>query len=110
VPDTGTQAASGEQGGVPTAKGSSITITSIVTRTNADGSITTITGYADGSSAISTEPKPTYATGKLSTSNGGQLSTLLTAQSQTSTDATGYASYVQPQSAKPSNTPGRLSA
>ena len=35
---------------------SAITITSIVTRTNADGTVTTITTYADGFTAVTTEP------------------------------------------------------
>lgn len=58
------------------------TVSSEVTTTNADGTLTVTTTYSDGTTSTSQEPNPTPTVSKnpLDGSNSGQLSVLLNAQ------------------------------
>ena len=60
------------------------TVTNQVTTTNADGSLSVTTTYADGTSTTKIEPnpRPTQSTNTLDPSNPGQLLALLGAQEQ----------------------------
>jgi hypothetical protein len=73
--------------------GSSVQITNTTQTVNADGTITVVTTYADGTTSQTTEPNPNPVTnqGTLSSSNSGQLSTLLAAQEQSQSGTTGKA-------------------
>ncbi len=100
---TGTSQAGGASGG----SDASTTVTSTVTETNANGTITTITTYADGSTTTATaaDPALTGQQGALDTKNSGQLSTLLASQGQT--DPTPAASDPAVKAAYPNYWPNR---
>jgi hypothetical protein len=94
------------------APGSALTITSIVSVTNPDGSVTTTTSYANGSTATSTEPKQSspYRQSTLNAGNSSQLATLLSAQGQPSSNTNGYALYGQSPAGRPRSVSGGLNA
>ncbi len=68
-------------------------ITGTTTQTNADGTITLVTTYANGSTASTTEPNPYPVTsqGPLNSANTAQQATLLKAQEQSQSQASAQA-------------------